>query len=387
MSEQGDGRAEQAFRDAFSTRGEEAPHEPLVVATAPRRRTWWIAAAAAAAVAAAVIVPTLVLGGDDKPERNSVTDQSSSAVVVLAPGHRWRGYRTVEVQVPEDWPFGSTPVELDCSYLAGEPYRGPDRPYVEIDTGMGGTVDADCLLPDPPSDAHAEFGPWPRDTWQSHVTLAEPSDDIPDGSWTYGGWTLTRETFDDVQVIVLASPGDAALTGDVLTSVRTVDMDANGCPTGSPAQDPEFQVPTAAPVPDDGWRGVVAVCQYSRGLISPPGLIGSRQFIGAAARSLVAAINDAPLGGGPDRPQNCVHDEYGETALLLRFLPGDRSDPTGSYPEAYVYYDHCFGNGIVDSARTRQLTQANCEPLFAEQPVTLWVAQSNVGELCNPFRG
>jgi hypothetical protein len=176
------------------------------------------------------------------------------ADIVLAPGHRWLGYRTVEVQVPEDWPFDYTPVEIDCSYLAGEPYRGPDRPYVEIDTGLGGRDLAECLLPDPPSDAHAEFGPWPRDTWQSHVTLAEPSDDTPDGSWAYGGWTLTRATVDDVQITVLASPGDAALTEDVLTSARTVDIDANGCPTSSPAQQAELQVPTAPPVPE-AWRG------------------------------------------------------------------------------------------------------------------------------------
>lgn len=380
-------RAERAFRDAFTARGGEAPQEPLEVSTDSRRRTWWVAGAAAAVVVAAVAVPVAILSGADGPDRAVPAERSTSANQVLAPGNRWLGYLDQEFQVPADWPLDTSPARPDCAYLSGEEWRGPDQPYVEIGFGWSLAVDIGCFPPDLPADLPEEFGELPFDLWVSHVTLGDPRADTPEGSWKYRGWTLTRTTVRDVQVTVLESPDDAGLAEDVLASARTVDMDVNGCPTSSPAQEAEFQVPTGPPVPADDWRGVVVLCQYSRGLVSHSGLVGSRQLGGAAARSLVAAINDAPLGGGPDRPQNCIHDEYGETAVLLRFLPADGFDPEAGYPEAYVYYDHCFGNGVFDSSGSRQLTQANCEPLFTDPPVTLWVAQSNVGELCNPYRG
>lgn len=383
MTEQEDARAARAFRDAFAAHGDEAPLEPLAVPTAPRRRTWWVAGAAAAAVVAAVAVPTVLTRGDDTGDAPSA-DDPTTAVTRLAPGHRWLGYRDVEVQVPESWPFGDSPSRPDCASL-DRSYRGPERPYVEIGTGFGAVVGIGCSPEELPADLPAEFGVLPFQYWVSHVTLADPREDSADGSWTFRGWTLTRRTVADVQVSVLAAPEDAGLADDVLASARTVTTDANGCPVTSRAQEEEFQVPAADPVPDGTWRGVVALCQYSRGVTSPAGLIGSRQLAGAAARSLVAAIGEAPVGGGPDNPGSCSHDDFGETALVLRFLPSDPDRAgTGAVPEAYVYYDSCFGNGIVDSATTRTLTRSTCLPLFAEPPVRLWIAHSGVANVCIP---
>lgn len=142
-------------------------------------------------------------------------------------------------------------------------------------------------------------------------------------------------------------------------------------------------MPTAGPIPGGDWRGVVALCQYSRGTMGPAGLVGSRQLTGTDARALVGAINDAPVGGGPDRPQNCTHDHQGDSAVLLRFLPPDGTpEESAAVPEAHLYYDWCFGNGIVNGEATRELTRANCRPVFAEPPVTIWSAQSNVAGLC-----
>ncbi len=36
--------------------------------------------------------------------------------------------------------------------------------------------------------------------------------------------------------------------------------------------------------------------------------------------------------------------------------------------EAYVYFDACTGHGILDPAGMRQLTTADCKPLFTTPP-------------------
>ena len=96
------------------------------------------------------------------------------------------------------------------------------------------------------------------------------------------------------------------------------------------------------------------------------------------------AINDAPLGGGPDQPTHCVRDMYGDRAFALRFFAtGD--DTTSPLAEAYVYYDWCFGNGIVAADRKHRLTKANCAPLFSKPPISLWSGSIPVVDACGPL--
>ena len=96
------------------------------------------------------------------------------------------------------------------------------------------------------------------------------------------------------------------------------------------------------------------------------------------------AIHDAPRSGGPDEPQHCLKTMYGDTAIALRFF-ADPRETTDPLAEAYVYYDWCFGNGIFDSETTRQLTEANCAPLFAKPPISFWSGQRVVAEVCGPL--
>jgi hypothetical protein len=276
-----------------------------------------------------------------------------------------------------------SPSRPDCARTDSS-YEGPDRAYVEIaPPGSGASVDIGCFPPDPPPDMPEEFGVYPFELWVPHVTLADPQDELPDGTWAYRDWRLTRSTVGAVQVTVMASPDDAGLAEDVLESARVVEVDVNGCPASSPAQEEEFQVPTTGPVPQTGWEGVISVCQYWRTDAEGAGLVGSRQISGKVARDLVQAINEAPEGGGPDRPGSCSPDSYGDTSVLLRFLPRNYS-PVESvlYPEAYLYADNCFGNGIVDSSTPRELTVDNCRPVFAQPPVTLWMAHGSIWGRC-----
>jgi hypothetical protein len=76
-----------------------------------------------------------------------------------------------------------------------------------------------------------------------------------------------------------------------------------------------------------------------------------------------------------------MQDSYGDSAIALRFFES-ADDATTPLAEAYVYYDSCFGNGIFDSAGARQLTRANCRPLFARPPIRLWITQPPVTEVC-----
>lgn len=376
-----DDRAEQAFRAAFDARAADAPSDPLVAPGRSRRRTWWVAGAAAAAVVAAVTVPVLMVGGNER-EANIVDDSPTpSPSPSLDRGYRWLGYRAIEVQVPRAWPLDYSPARPDCATLDRH-YAGPDRAYVEIAApGSGVSVDIGCFPEEPPAEMPDEFGVLPFDLWQPHVTLADPWGERPDGDWSYEGWRLTRRTVEGVQVTVLASPDDPELTDDVLDSAHTVAVDHNGCETTSAVQAVEYQRPNAPPVPKPSEVAVIAVCQYDRQGTDSSGLVGSRRIGGAAAESLTRAILDAPEGVGPDNPNNCGEDDYGDQAIVLRFVL--RPTPATATPEAYFYSTSCRGNGIVDRDHHRQITRDVCEPIYAP-PVVLWLSHEGVASVCLP---
>ncbi|GAA3808480.1 hypothetical protein [Nocardioides panacisoli] len=349
-----------------------------------QQRAWSAAGIAALAVAVVVAISVLIGGGGDRDsDRTSDNASGPSTASALADGQRWMSFRDVEVGVPEAWPLDDSSSRPDCVHGAedGRSWGVPDHHYVEVSTGFGGVAAVGCMPTEQPADMPSAFGVLPFGLWQSHVTLSDPNTDNPDGTWTYRDWTLTRATAGDVQISVLESPADAGLASGVTASLRVVTTNVDGCPVEADVERAGFQRPEAPGVPTANFDGVVAVCQYDRSGATPSGLVGSRQITGVAARRLVDAIGAAPDGGGPDRPQNCTHDEFGDTGILLRFLPSDSVTRDGSFPEAYVYYDWCFGNGIIDSSDERALTVADCRPLFGGT-VRLWTTQSNVWPLC-----
>jgi hypothetical protein len=122
----------------------------------------------------------------------------------------------------------------------------------------------------------------------------------------------------------------------------------------------------------------ISVCQYDRGDgTRGPGLLGSRMLTGAEAQAELAAIRQAPVGGGPDQPEHCVDDMFGDTALVLRLHDG----PT-TY-DMHVYYEWCFGNGFDDGTAMRELTADACVPLWGG-PVAFTAGSTAPYRRCHP---
>lgn len=381
---------EQRLRDLLSEAVPEAPLNPAraagarAYAQARRRRRIAIGAATAAVITVVVVPFALVDRGGDRAEPPTTSPED--------PAWRWVAFRDVEVQAPAAWRFDYEAIRPDC-IIPGEPDGPwtkdvPRAPYVTVGVPSRPVPLIGCFGGPATGGPDPAFGPLPFALWQPFVKLdeARPDLDYPDrkdGEWQYRGWRLTRTTVDQVQVTVLGSPEDPSVASRVFDSVRRVPITTVGCETGSPVQGRRFATPSGPSVPPAHLVGFVAVCEYSRNQ-GHAGLQGSRRISGKAARELVLAINNAPVGGGPDTPSHCVDDMFGDMAIALRFFsPGE--EPDSPLAEAYVYYDWCFGNGIVDSAGKRRLTKANCAPLFTEPPISLWSGQRQVVEVCGPL--
>jgi hypothetical protein len=245
-----------------------------------------------------------------------------------------------------------------------------------------------CFREREPGDPDPAFGQLPFELWQpfvglrtAHPDLAADAPERRDGTWPYRGWTLTRYTVDDVQVTVLADPGTSSLGREVEASTRQVGATTwVGCDVGSPAQSVEFAAPEGPPVPDPDEVAAVAICEYSR-VEGAAGLEASRRLTGKPAQDLTRGILDAPEGGGPDNPHQCADDMYGERAIALRFFGAD-DETENAIGEAFVYFDWCFGNGVVDASGMRRLTRENCAPLFATPPIALWSGHARTFQLC-----
>ncbi|MFI7066027.1 hypothetical protein ACIBL3_33850 [Kribbella sp. NPDC050124] len=386
-------REERAFRTALATHAIEAPPGAPEVLH-PVRRRWLISLTAAAAVAVALLLAPLVISGHDNP---SAPPSGSPTTGWAHREWRWVSYRNVEVKAPAAWNYDYGAARPDCINPRNptDPWARdvPNAPYVMVGVPARVVPSIGCSRKPEPGDPDPAFGDLPFAWWQPYIKLdeARPDLDYPDrkdGQWQYRDWRLTRTTVDDVQISVLAPPDDPSLGGAVLSSVKHVEITSLGCETDSPAQGERFAAPSGSPIPAADEVAAVAICEYSRinsraTMNGRAGLDGSHRITGQAARNLVAAIHDAPTGGGPDRPENCVQDMYGDRAIALRFFA--TSEETNSpLAEAYVYYDWCFGNGIVGADGKRQLTRANCAPLFAQPPITLWSGSMPVVEACGP---
>lgn len=384
-------REERAFRTAMTTHVVEAPTDPLEVGT--RRRPWWLVGLAAAVAVTAVVLVVPTLSGDraDDPVPPGGPKPTN---VDEGWDWRWVSYRDVEVKAPANWHFDYETLRPDCIKDAQRPRDPwardvPPAPYVMVGVPWRSSPAIGCFRKPEPGDPDPAFGQLPFALWQPFVKLDEARPDLDeypdrkDGQWEYRDWTLTRTTVGPVQITVLAPPTDSSLGDRVVASARQVETTSLGCDPGSPVQGVRFARPNGSPVPRADEVAAVAVCEYARtdGIV---GLEGSRRITGDAAQDLVRAIHDAPSGGGPDEPEHCVDDMYGDRAIALRFFATE-DEVAAPLAEAYVYYHWCFGNGIVDSQGTRQLTPENCAPLFANPPISLWSGQHSIVEACGPL--
>jgi hypothetical protein len=286
-------------------------------------------------------------------------------------GYRWVSWRNVAVQVPMDWGYGFDPGDQWC---VGDDGSGAskDTPFFTFHQVNAAQTLVACVQS---SDAPKVFGPAPEDHWVTHLTMQEP-DEYAGTTATFDGWTVSSQVVDGVEVRALGK--DAEEVRAILASAHTFQVDQNGCaPTAGvqagkfPRPDPAYDVTEIEAVDS------ISVCQYARG----PGrtLMASRRVQGDAAEALLRGLKQAPEGTGPDRPQNCMPDDYGEEALELVLHSGEDAR------SVYLYYSTCFGNGTDDGVHHRMLTAATCAPSFTA-PVIAWGYQSNLDKLCSNRR-
>ena len=371
------------LRSALAQHADDAPDIPDIGRPDRRRHAAMVVVAAlvvAAVVLGASVAAPRLLGGQD-PVAPSGAKQTTP---VDESQWQWVGLHAIEVRAPIGWGYAREAVRPDCINPDDpkDPWGTavPVAPYVTVTSLQQAVPLIGCTAPRPGNPDPA-FGDLPFALWQPHVRLdavTASTSQQPGGRWTHEGWRLSRRTFGDVQVSVLTPPEGSDIAEQVFASARTVETNHLGCATATPFSEglPE---PGGAPVPPAADVEAIAVCDYSR-IDGAEGLQGSWLMKSQQARDLTSAVLDSPTGQGPDKPQNCSPDMFGDSAVALRFL----GDSDAVLADAYVYTQWCFGNGIVTSSGSRMLTEENCSPIFSRPEVAWWSGQAAVMRLCRP---
>lgn len=379
-------RMEEAFRNAF-VRADEVDFEPLDVTAIQKRpeailgesqkartgRTFG-ALRALAAVAAFVLV-----AGVGWFFANRLVGSTSATVMapkatpgggtplgnptlVPDPGMKYVSFANVAIQVPSEWGFAST-MEPWC--LSGQ---RPTTPYVDqVDPVNMVSVAIGC------------DGVGPAEGTVTHLTWRYALTDETGASTTplRTGWADYSQRVGEAWVTVQAPTSDATLAATILGTGRTVDVDHNGCPAMGRIQANDFIRPLSGDLVRVGRVDEIAVCQYIvGGGTSRPGLMASRSVTGDAAMNLLTGLRNAPDGGGPDDPSQCIR-QAGPEAITLRLRDGN------AVTETYIYYQGCQGNGILDSVAVRTLTTGVCTAILGDQ-VTYQVGWLTTYQLCHP---
>jgi hypothetical protein len=335
-----DDRAEQAFRTALADRAESLTPTALDVPAPRRHRHWPLLVAAAAAVLVVVGLVAVVAGHRDEAAPSHV----------LPDGWRWESHAYVKVAVPDSWGYAAAP-GIDWCASPG-PRRqlataeGMPAGYVDTRDRDGGFLSIGCP-PEPPS----------RLTLP-HLSFMGAGSEIP----TPLGWMRDTRTVGGIQLTVTIDGAHRNLARRILASAQVVRRDQNGCTPTSRLQDPLAGPPEPA-FDVSGLEGVdsIAVCQYElgdpRGELGP-GLVASQLLTGDRADEELAALQAADTHGGPNREHTCGADERGTTGIVLLLDTGDTTRTM------YALYESCSANGIDDGTHVRELTRADCRPLF-----------------------
>jgi hypothetical protein len=322
---------------------------------------------AAAAVLAVLVGMTLTAAwlradgtGDD--DRSTPDDSATGLAPAdeLATDWRYESFRDVQVQVPVAWEYRGSP---GSDWCVGEPSPDeiPSGPYVDLRGPYWGSLSILCPNEAATPDLHGDGVP--RRLWAPHVSFefAEQRDRPEDGITKDGGWTRIVRTVGGARIRVLTDDTHLADARRIVDSATVVEVDANGCEATSAIQAKGYPRPSRAfDVLDLGSVDSIAVCQYAHGAgTDKPWKLGSRVISGDAAQNLLlSAIQEAPVGSGPNTPETCSHDYVDGTAVVLRLREGDRVH------DLYVYYESCINNGFDDGTTRRSLTAASCEPLW-----------------------
>lgn len=344
---------EQTMRDALGQHAGDAPDARGLAQAARRRlvrrrRTRAVGVAAASAVA---VVAGVVLAGGGPATRTTETPSASDSPVQdadpLPDGWRWESYGGIEVGVPGDWAWGNGDQRLGqwCVGRDREPMVG--RPGASTAVGCpGGRPDPGTLL----------------DNTGPVVAFGYPLD-RPEGPVQVEGDRATLV----VGGVLLSVQTEPNLRERILATVREVDVDAKGCPVDDPvATDPSLRPDEPADVASLTGVTAVTACMYglaTSGGGTPPAsaLLSSVGLQGQDAASAVAAIADAPVGGGPDSPETCMPEyAYGDDLIVLRI-----SSDAGQ-TQVHLRYSSCDHNGFDDGVRVRDLTRDAVAPFITD---------------------
>jgi hypothetical protein len=347
--------------------------------------------AVALALALAIAVPAAVVSHD----RGTVPAHSGPRSSDQH-GWRWVGYRDVEVKVPASWEDDYASARPDCIPRKAtgrgpkaDSADAPTAPYVTYGDAPVVVFAMACHQQRRRGDPDLVFGALPFRLWQPYVEFDEARPDLTvngqypehrDADLGYRGWHLTRTTTHGIQITVLSAPGKNTLARTVLDSLRTVRTTQLGCPTDSNVLAHHPTAPIGAPLPPAKEVGAVTICDFQRGH-GGMGLGGSRRIEGHQARDLTQAIHDAAPGSAPNSPTTCLQPAQTDRALVLRFFRNGAT-AENAVTEAYVYFDSCVGNGILEPGGMHALTKADCAPLFATPPIGMWSADSDVFSRC-----
>ncbi len=361
-AEAADARAENAFRTAFEQQAQVSPpggFDGAAIRRKSRTRSTGLVAATAAAV--------LILCGGLVSAVQLTRDSAPSSTTAAEPyaGWRFEFYRDVRLQVPDSWGYADEPGSDWCAAVPGGMI--PKQPYVARAEAYLFRLGIGCSEPGTPL-----YRRPPINTWVDHVTLQSGPGQA--GVQRVGQFWVITKPVGHVVIKVVAT--DRGLANRILDSAETVDASDPSCDPRSDIQAPGFHQPSPAfdvTTLDD--VDAILVCQYSLGDLGQPGLRAQYELSGSAADDELAALKSAPVGGGPDQPENCVRGEFGESAIVLHLAHGASSE------EMYVYYASCRGNGFDDGTAIRTLTSSACQPLI-KPPVKLFSGSAGSFRRC-----
>lgn len=325
-------RAEQAFRTALATQADALVPAALDVPTPRRPRRWPLVMAVAAAVVLVFGLVTVLRGHQDE----------AAPANVLPDGWRWESYGYVEVGVPDSWGYAPAPGRDWCAGRRHLPTPG----YVDTGSPSGGFLSIGC------------DGTPPASLTSPHLSFWPAGAEIP----TPPGWVRDSRTVGSQRLTVTIDDAHRDLATRILATAHVVRRDHNGCTPSSPLQDPLAARPSPAfDVAALQDVDSIAVCQYVLG--DPraeigPGLVASQTLTGDHADAELAALQAASTEGGPNREHSCGADERGETGIVLLLRTG------AEVHRMYALYESCSTNGIDDGTNVRELTRADCNPLF-----------------------
>jgi hypothetical protein len=309
-----------------------------------RRRRAVIGAAALTVGMVALGSAWSSLGGSGYDDSAGSTDSGQAEAPVPLPsaqdgaraaqadGWRWESFGGIEVSVPANWTYG----------VSGAPWCIDDRGQANGEVGRPGPVRS-IGCPDVV----------PVGVLGEHVWLSRTTEGVAKSGRTTqdlgSGWVrdVVKVGSVSIEVQTRASP---SVRSRILSSVRQVSTDLNGCPADHPVTASGWTRPARGPDWSTAVTGV-SICRYQTDPTGGHPLIASVREDAADASAVLDAIRAAPAGEGPDDPTGAP-DYLGSDVTVLRFHAAD------GIREIYLRYAGTKHNGFDNGTDVRRLTRA-----------------------------